>query len=223
MTPPATRSRAPFPRSAPARRTPGDRSPTGRALAAAWLALMIASAVVGPFALSGCAPIIAVAAVGGTALVVTDRRSTGAQVDDQSIELQFTTLGNQFGADVHLNATSYNGVLLLTGEVPSQKVIDDIVALARATNRVREVRNEIAIAATTRFTARSNDALITSKVKTNLFEQNKVEANHVKVVTERSVVFLMGILTHAEGDAAARTASLTSGVARVVKMFEYSN
>ncbi len=175
-------------------------------------------------ALQGCVPAIVAAGVGATALVATDRRSTGAQVDDQSIELKIgTAVNGKYGAEVHVNATSYNGLVLLTGEVPNKTVEDDVVNVARTTDRVRKVDNYLVIGPATEIGARSNDSYITSKVKARFVESDKFSATHVKVVTERAVVYLMGIVTRAEGEDAARLASTTAGVARVVKLFEYTN
>jgi osmotically-inducible protein OsmY len=190
-----------------------------RALAAVALAGVTAVA-----ALQGCAPAIVAAGVGATALVATDRRSTGAQLDDQSIELKIVTAaGSKYGYEIHVNATSYNGIVLLTGEVPNKTVEDDIVNVARTTDRVRKVDNYLVIGPVADTGARSNDTYITSKVKARFVESNKFSATHVKVVTERAVVYLMGIVTREEGDAAAQIAATTAGVARVVKLFEYTN
>jgi osmotically-inducible protein OsmY len=187
------------------------------------LPLVLATAVAGtaPW-LSGCAPLVAAAAVGGGALVATDRRSAGAQVDDQAIELKVANAaGAQFGSNVHLNVTSYNGVVLLSGEVPDERARDAIGNLARSTERVRSVHNELVVAPPASLGNRSSDTLLTSKVKARFVEANQFQANHVKVVTERGVVYLMGIVNRAEGDAAASLAAATSGVARVVRLFEY--
>ncbi len=176
-----------------------------------------------PPLLAGCMA-IAAAGVAGTALVVADRRSTGAQLDDETIELK---IGNEarsrFGSDLHVNATSYNGIVLLTGEVPNATVQQDVMQLAKGVDRVRSVHNETVVAPASSLGDRSNDTLITSNVKTRLIEANQVSANLVKVVTERSVVYLMGILSRQEADAATNIAATTSGVARVVRVFEYTN
>ncbi len=174
--------------------------------------------------LDGCAPIVVAAGVGAGALVATDRRSTGAQVDDESIEVKLTTdIGNRWGSAVHVNVTSYNGLVLLTGEVPDTATKTAIADMAKATNRVHSVHDELVIGPSTDMSARTNDTYITSKVKARFIEANKFAATQVKVVTERRVVYLMGIVTHAEADAAAQIAATTSGVAMVVKVFEYSN
>jgi osmotically-inducible protein OsmY len=172
--------------------------------------------------LSGCVPVLIAGAAGGAAMVATDRRSAGAQVDDESIELKIATqASSQFGERIHLNVTSYNGVVLLTGEVPDQAALTSIGTLAKNTEKVRGVHNEMVVGPNSDFSARSNDTYITSKVKTRMLEANKFPPNVVKVVTERSVVYLMGIVSKEEGDAAAEIAATTAGVARVVKFFQY--
>lgn len=172
--------------------------------------------------LSGCVPLMIAGAAGGTALVVADRRSAGAQVDDEAIELKIANnVGSGFGDRVHVNVTSYNGVVLLTGEVPTQDLVAQIGEIARTTPKVRKVDNEIGVMPVSSVGTRANDSYITSKVKARFVEANKFPANRVKVVTEREVVYLMGLVTRAEADAAAQVAASTSGVIRVVKLFEY--
>ena len=184
------------------------------------LALIMAASML----LSACVPIVIGAAVAGTALVVADRRSVGAQADDEAIELKIqNNIGGTFGDRVHVNATSYNGIVLLTGEVPTAELKTQVEQIARTTPKVRGVDDELAVGAVTTIGARSNDSYITSKVKARLVETNKVPANLVKVVTERQIVYLMGILSHAEADAAAQIAATTSGVQHVVKVFEYTD
>ena len=176
-----------------------------------------------PF-VAGCVPAVVAVGVGAGVLVAADRRSTGAQLDDETIEIKVTTAaGTKYGDQIHLNVISYNGIVLLTGEAPTITVADDIAKLAKSTDRVRIVQNEIVIGATSDLGARSNDTVITSKVKSRFVEANRFSANFVKVVTERKVVYLMGIVSHQEADAAAEIASTTSGVARVVKVFEYTS
>ena len=172
--------------------------------------------------LAGCVPVLIAGAAGGAAMVATDRRSAGAQVDDESIELKITTqASSEFGERIHLNVTSFNGVVLLTGEVPDQAALASVGNLAKNTEKVRVVHNEMVIGPNSDFSARSNDTYITSKVKTRMLEANKFPPNAVKVVTERSVVYLLGIDSKEEGDAAAEIAATTAGVARVVKFFQY--
>ena len=173
--------------------------------------------------LAGCVPLVVAGAVGGTALVATDRRSVGAQADDEAIELKLSNAINaQYGETVHAIATSYNGIVLLSGEVPTQDIWASIGNLAKNTSKVRTVHNELAVGPNADLNVRSNDTFITSKVKTRFVEANKeFSATHVKVVTQRGIVYLMGIVTRGEGAAAARVASTTSGVVRVVTLFEY--
>ncbi len=192
--------------------------PSLTALVAALVAATLASAI------TGCAPVIVAAGVGATAMVATDRRSAGAQVDDQSIELKIVTAaGSSYGDSIHVNVTSYNGVVLLTGEVPSTAVRDDIVKVAKTTDRVKGVENQLVIGPLADLSGRTNDSYITSKVKARFVESDKLSTLNVKVVTERSTVYLMGIVTRDEGKAAGEIAATTSGVARVVKLFEYTN
>ena len=188
-----------------------------RALFSVFAVIATASAL-----LAGCAPILVAGAVGGTALVATDRRSAGAQVDDESIELKVANnIGAGFGDQVHVNVTSYNGIVLLTGEVPTQDSMNSIVEIVHKTPKVRNVHNELLIGPVSSVGSRTNDSYITAKVKSRFVEANKFSATRVKVVTERQVVYLMGLVRHSEADAAAQIAATTSGVTRVVKLFQY--
>lgn len=174
--------------------------------------------------LTGCVPLLVAGAVGGTALVATDRRSVGAQADDEAIELKIgNNIGTGYGDRVHVNVTSYNGILLLSGEVPTPELVTTITQIARTTAKVRSVHNELTVGPVSSIGSRTNDSYITSKVKARFVEANKFAPNHVKVVTERQVVYLMGLVRHDEADTAAQIAATTSGVIRVVKLFEYIN
>ena len=174
--------------------------------------------------LSGCIPLV-IGGVAATASVATDRRSAGAQLDDELIEdkTAVQVLERFKGNDVHVNVTSYNGNVLLTGEVPFDSVKTDIGEIAGRMPKVRSVQNDLLVGAATGLGSRSNDTLITSKVKARFVESNQFQINHVKVVTERGIVYLLGIVRPAEGNAAAEIARTTSGVQRVVKVFEYIN
>jgi osmotically-inducible protein OsmY len=174
--------------------------------------------------LSGCIPLV-IGGVAATAAVATDRRSTGAQLDDELIEdkTAVEVLERFKGRDVHVNVTSYNGNVLLTGEVPSDNVKTEIGEIARRMAKTRSLQNDLLIGAASNLGPRSNDTLITSKVKARFVEANKFQINHVKVVTERGTVYLLGIVRPEEGNAAAEIARTTSGVQRVVKVFEYIN
>ena len=175
-------------------------------------------------AVAGCVPVMIAGAAGGAAMVATDRRTTGAQVDDESIELKIVTRANElYGDRIHLNVTSFNGVVLLTGEVPDQGAWASLGNLAKGTEKVRVVHNALVVAPPSELGSRSNDAFITSKVKARMLEAAKFPPNAVKVVTERGIVYLMGIVSRAEGQAAGEIAATTEGVQRVVKVFEYTS
>jgi len=196
--------------------------PGNRFSSALFVAALAAATAVST--LDGCAPMVVAAGVGAGALVATDRRSTGAQMDDETIELKIsTTAGNRWGDAIHLNVTSYNGIVLLTGEAGSDAVRAEITNLARTTDRVKSVHNEMIVGPTTNLAARTNDTYLTSKVKAGFVEANKFSATRVKVVTERGVVYLMGIVNRDEAEAATRIAATTLGVARVVRLFEYTS
>jgi osmotically-inducible protein OsmY len=179
------------------------------------------SVAAGAVLLNGCIP-IALGGVAASAQIATDRRSTGAQLDDELIEdKSIAQIADRLKSDMHVNVTSYNGIVLLTGEVATDASKNDVAQLVRSMPKVRVVQNELVVGPTSTLSARTNDTFITSKVKARFVEARKFQINHVKVVTERRVVYLMGIVRHDEGDAAAQTARTTSGVERVVKVFEY--
>ncbi|MBC7803272.1 MAG: BON domain-containing protein [Candidatus Parcubacteria bacterium] len=183
------------------------------------LSLLVLSALA--VSLQGC---IEIAAMGvGAALVSTvDRRTTGAQVDDEGIELRTTNRASErFGDRVHLNVTSYNRSVLLTGEVPDEKAKAEIEKIAAGIPNVRNVTNDLRVAAGTTLGARANDTAITGKVKARFVDANRFNALLVKVVTENATVYLMGIVTEAEANSAVETARTTSGVRKVVKLFDY--
>jgi osmotically-inducible protein OsmY len=185
-------------------------------------ALFVLAAIALSTLLAGCVPVI-VAGAAGTALVATDRRSAGAQLDDTTIEAKVGQFANsRWGDRAHTSVTSYNGVVLITGEVPDEAGKAAIGEFARSTDRVRSVQNELVVAPPSELGSRSNDTYLTSVVKTRFLEAtDKFSATHVKVVTDRGVVYLMGLVRRPEIDAAAQIAASTKGVARVVKVVEY--
>ncbi|UCD68518.1 MAG: BON domain-containing protein [Betaproteobacteria bacterium] len=186
---------------------------------ASWLAILAAATIL---SLQGCAPVVVGAGVGAGVMIAEDRRSSGIMLEDQVIERQVSKLISQAYEDqVRVSVTSYNRVVLLVGQAPSEESKKEIGLMALGTENVRTVQNEIAIAGASSFVSRSSDALLTSKVKSRLLNNDDVGANHVKVVTNNDTVYLMGLVTRAEADAATRTAATTSGVQRVVKVFEY--
>jgi osmotically-inducible protein OsmY len=173
---------------------------------------------------SACVPLVVGGAVVGTATaaVATDRRTAGAQLDDVVIEDGTSqTIKERFKGEFHVNVNSFNGVVLLTGEVPDDAAKADIGELVRSTPKVRAVQNELVVGPVTDISSRTNDTLITSKVKSRFVEAAKFQINFVKVVTENGTVYLMGLVRREEGNDAAEIARTTSGVQRVVKVFEY--
>lgn len=183
------------------------------------LALALAAAAAP--ALQGCFPIVA-GGVGAGAMMAADRRSSGAYVEDESIEWKANAqIKQKLGDLVHVNVTSYNRNLLLTGEAPNASARDQLPRIVAAVPNVRGVTNEVQVAGHSSLTSRSNDSLITSKVKARMIDSDFVQAHLIKVITENSVVYLMGILTRAEADAATQVARTTSGVTKVVRVFEY--
>jgi osmotically-inducible protein OsmY len=174
-----------------------------------------------------CTPILAgcfgAAAVGvGTgALMLNDRRNSETFLSDQSMELRAgNRISEKHGDNVHVNVVSYNRMLLLTGEVPSEAIKADVEKLVSAVPNVKSISNELAIAGASSFGGRSNDSYITSKVKARFVDAGKFAPNHVKVVTEAGVVFLIGLVTQAEADASVEIARTTGGVQKVVRVFE---
>jgi osmotically-inducible protein OsmY len=163
-------------------------------------------------------------ASGSNSYISEDRRTSGIFIEDEGIELKASRrIHQQFGNSVHINVTSYNRIVLLTGEAPTEAVKINIERLVMGVDNVRRIHNEIAIAANTALSSRSNDTLLTSKVKARFLAERKFQINHVKIVTENGIVYLLGMVTREEGDNAAQIASSTSGVRKVVKAFEYLN
>ena len=191
-----------------------------------WLRLFVVLPLVGAALLSagGCAVVVIGATVGAGTLVAMDRRSTGVRASDQTIESKVTkAAGDRWGITAHINVTCYDGKVLLTGEVPTPAMRDEAEQIAKATEYVRGVTNELLVGPESTVGGRTQDAYITSKVKARLIDSKKFDANNVKVVTERRTVYLLGLVSTAEGDAAAEVAASTSDVARVVKLFEYTS
>jgi osmotically-inducible protein OsmY len=170
--------------------------------------------------LQGC---VGVALVGGGAAVVMmdDRRTAGIYVEDENIEWKVVGIVSDKFKNAHVNATSYNRRVLLTGEIASEEAKKQLEESVRAIQNLREVQNELTVGGVSSVTSRGNDSLITSTVKTRMVGNNAFKPNHIKVVTEASVVYLMGLVTEAEGNAAVEVARSSSGVSRVVKVFEY--
>lgn len=185
-----------------------------------WLSLILFL----PF-MTGCVPMFAIGTAAGTgAYISEDRRTSGMFIEDEGIELKSTRrIHQQFGDTVHINVTSYNRLVLLTGEAPTTAIKTDIEKLIMGVENVRKIYNEIAVAGNTSLSSRSNDTFLTSKVKARFLAERKFQINHVKIVTENEVVYLLGVVTRQEAESAAQIASSTAGVKKVVKVFEYLN
>lgn len=186
-----------------------------------YFALLFSAATLALVNLTACAPILIGGAVTAVALT-EDRRSSGAFVDDENIENRaLLKVKSRFGDQVHVNITSYNRHVLLSGEASSDAVKRGVEDEVSTVPGIKRVFNEMAVGPQAGVIAVSNDTRLTTIVKTRFLEANRFQANHVKVITEANVVFLMGIVKRAEADAATQLASTTSGVSRVVRLFEY--
>jgi osmotically-inducible protein OsmY len=170
--------------------------------------------------LGGCAA-VAIGGAVGAAMVVTDRRTAGVQLEDQNIELKsLTRIRESVGERGHINATSFNRMVLISGEVPTEA---DRVAVEQAIARIEGVRstvNDLAVMGPSSLTARSNDTILTSKVKATYVDAKDLQATAVKVVTERGTVYLLGRVTEREASRAVELARGIAGVQKVVRVFE---
>jgi osmotically-inducible protein OsmY len=176
--------------------------------------------VAGVSLLSGCAPLVVGGAVVG-GLVAVDRRTSGTQVEDEAIELKVANaISKELGERVHLNVTSYNRRVLLTGEIRSEADRSRATLLAQSQENVKEVVNDLAIGAASSVSQRTRDTVTTGQVKAAFVDAKDLQASAVKVVTERGIVYLMGRVTPREAQRATDIARGTSGVAKVVKVFE---
>jgi osmotically-inducible protein OsmY len=189
-----------------------------------WKQALLALLLV-PF-FSGCALLVAagVATVGTGVAVSQDRRTGGMLVEDQNIESKSNQrIRDKMGGNLHVNVVSFNRNVLLTGEVPSESARKEIEQIVKDVEHVRNVLNETAVGPVSSFASRSNDALMTSKVKGRFMDGGKFQINHVKVITEDSVVYLLGIVNNDEAGSAVDIARSTKGVRKGVKVFEYMN
>ena len=171
--------------------------------------------------INGCAPVVVGGAAATGVMVAEDRRTLGTITEDEGIE--FKTL-NRIGGkvkDAHINATSYNRIVLLSGEIPDPAAKAEAEKIARAVENVRAVHNELQVAGNSSLSARANDSYLTSKVKARFVDAQKFNPFHVKVVTENNVVYLLGLVKRQEANEATEIARTTGGVQKVVRMFEY--
>ncbi len=184
------------------------------------LALTLAGSLLG---LGACVPVplLLGGAVTGGVLVASDRRTSGTVLEDNTIQLKASNrIDDALGERVHINANSYNRQILLTGEVPSEQDKQLAEKVVSGVENARGVVNELAVLGNSTFTQRSNDSLVTSRVKANLVDAKDLFANSFKVVTERGTVYLMGRVTQREANRATEVVTGTTGVQRLVRIME---
>ncbi len=182
--------------------------------------LIVAAALAASaLALQGCVGVAAVG-VGTAALSIADRRTAGIQLEDENIEWKARKLQLENFKDAHVNVTSFNLQLLLTGEVRNEQAKADIAAAMAKIPSVKLVHNELNVSGNTSLASRSSDSLLTASVKTRFIGNKNFSSNHVKVISEAGTVYLMGMVSQAEADAAVEVARNTSGVGKVVRVFE---
>ena len=170
--------------------------------------------------LGACAPLM-LAGVAGTALVASDRRTSGAQLEDESIEIRARSrIRDNLGERVHINVTSYNRQVLLTGEVTAEKDRQGALQLVERIENVKSVANELSVMPLSNLSERSNDLLITAKVKASYVDSKDLFASAFKVVTERGTVYLMGRVTQREANSSTEKTRSVGGVNKVVRLFE---
>ncbi|TAK91673.1 MAG: BON domain-containing protein [Aquabacterium sp.] len=170
--------------------------------------------------LSACAPLVLGGAVGG-AFMATDRRTSGIQLEDQTIELKVSNrIKEAIGDQGHINVNAYNRRVLLTGEVPNESDRAAAQQAAAAVENVDNVYNELMVSLNSSFSTRANDVLLASKVKATLVDARDIISNAFSVVTERGDVYIMGLVTEREANRAAELAASVKGVNRVVKVMQ---
>ena len=181
--------------------------------------LLVATVVVG--SLSACAPVIVGGSMVGGILFAVDRRTSGAQIEDEGIELRANSrIRDALGERGHLNVTSYNRQVLVTGEVPSEKDKKTVQEIVAKVDNVRNVVNELQVLGNSTLVQRSSDALITGRSKAALVDAKDLYAGAFKIVTERGVVYLMGRVTQREADRAVEVLQGVSGVQKLVRVLE---
>jgi osmotically-inducible protein OsmY len=183
--------------------------------------MVLLAALLASFAMTACAPVM-IGGMVGTAMVASDRRTSGIQLEDEGIEMRSASaMRENFGSNVHTNITSYNRQVLITGEVPTARERQQIEQLIGRVENVRTVVNELAVGPASSMGDRSSDVLISARVKAAMVDSDDVFASIYKVVTERGTVYLMGRVTQREANRATEIARGVSGVKRVVRVFEY--
>jgi len=180
----------------------------------------LVAALVLTASLGACAPVMLGGAVMGT-LMATDRRTTGTQVEDEGIELRGASrIREKLGERGHVNLTSYNRQVLLTGEVPSAQDKQLVEQLLSKVENVRSIVNELGVMENSSLSQRSSDTLVTGKIKATLVDAQDLFANAFKVVTERGTVYLMGRVTQREANRATDMVRTIDGVKKVVRVME---
>lgn len=175
--------------------------------------------------LQGCATAIVTGGATGVALI-HDRRTAGSVIDDQGIEFKATYslfANKEIYDQSHINVTSYNGIVLITGETLTEELKQKITAEVKAISKVRRIHNELIIAAPSALPSRSSDTWITSKIKAKFTTSDEINPFFIKVVTEHGIVYLMGIVSRTEAQNALNIVTNSAGVQRVVKIFEYTD
>ncbi len=183
-----------------------------------------AAAIAAVALLQGCIEAMVVGGAATGVMVAADRRQPEIVAGDERVRLTAgSRIGDRMGDKGHVSVTSYNYNVLLTGEVPNAEAKADIEKIVNQIPQVRGVVNEIQVAASPSLTSRANDTYLTGRVKAAFVTENKFQANHVKVVTEAGVVYLLGLVTRKEADDATAIAARlsSSGVKKVVRVFEY--
>lgn len=185
------------------------------------LTLSVCMAALLASALSACVPLVVGGAVAGGSLVAIDRRTSGAQLDDEAIELRAgSRIRSELGSRVRVSVTSYNRQVLLTGEVPNLQDRQLVQQVVSQVDNVASVVNELAVLNSPTLVERSSDALLTGRVKAMLLDTKDLQSNAIKVVTERGTTYLMGRVTQSEADRASDVVRSTPGVQKVVRIFE---
>ena len=185
------------------------------------LAVSAAVAALMSGALTACIPLMIGGAAAGGALVATDRRTSGAQLEDEGIELRANSrIRSSVGDLTHVNVTSYNRQALITGEAPSEKEKQLVEQIVRGTDNVNSVVNEMTIGPVSSLSRRSQDALISGRIKASILDSKDLFLNAFQVSTENGTVYLMGRVTQREADRVTAIARSTSGVSKVIRVFE---
>ena len=186
--------------------------------------LMLLIPIVTVFLFQGCAPVAITGATTAVSTVAADRRTTGTMIEDEAIEIKSRLALSdlkELNDRVHINFTSFNTTVLVSGEAPTEEDRQAVIDLVKNVEKVTVVHDEITVAAPSSLLSRSADSVITAKIKAKLIAEQDLSTLHIKVVTENGVTYLMGLVSEEEGDIATEVARRTGGVQKVVKLFEY--